>query len=71
MISDFQISLLRPTRGRQYSEIFKNITIINEILSGTNIKRNSVSAHARFKNIALHVYFTSLTCFAIKGKQID
>lgn len=71
MTSDLQISLLRRTRGRQYSEIFKNITIINENLSGKNIERNSVSAHARSKNIALHVLFTSLAYFAIKGEQID
>lgn len=71
MISDLQISLLRRTKGRQYSEIFKNITTINENLSGTNIESNSVSAHARSKNIALHAHFTSLGYFAIKGKQID
>lgn len=71
MTSDLQISLLRLTRGRQYNEIFKNITIINENLSGTNIERNSVSAHARSKNIALHVLFTSLAYVAIKGQQID
>lgn len=45
MTSDLQISLLRRTRGRQYSEILKNITSINENLSGTNIESNSVSAH--------------------------
>lgn len=68
MTSELQISLLRRTRGRQYSGIFKNITIINENFSGTSIERNYVSAHARSKNIALHALFTSLAYFAIKGK---
>lgn len=71
MTSDLQICSLRRTRGRQYSEILKNITIIYENLSGTNIEINSVSAHARSKNITLHVLFTSLAYFAVKGKQTD
>lgn len=71
MTSDLQIFLLRRTRGRQFSETLKNITTINENLSGTNIDSNSVSAHARSKNIALHAHFTSLAYFAVKVKQID
>lgn len=70
MTSELQSSLLRRTRGRQYSEIFKNMTIINENLSGTNIERNSVSAHARSKNIALHVLFTSLAYFAKRVNKL-